>query len=377
MYKIYKLRRLFNFEIILLYIDQFTLWRSYIQSCAIICYHRRRFFFDRERWWYCRDITKRRVIEHAECSVFMQICAIFVVQTSTNNEKNMLEIRNLYNYSRFCIFSSKLLLIKLSTLADVAALNNFMSLWVVVLTTEGHVNLWASLSESSLTRTDEQRVKVLFESEVRTMSSPFLMWWYAISDRIAIHISTIGPSSLPRAMHSMAICHDNTTNLIWLIGGWSPNQKSLVSFNVSRWNDTNAYVDHEYPLSASVSSASQAYVQTGPVIYVVEYTGNKLLRYDILTKDVNSIDTNTSSVEILFDACLTSIADWIIYTYIDWIYILTISNQSWKLSGNQIMPNRRHKHACIIEPDRGYLYSNSDSDCISKLYVKNITNIQQ
>ena len=102
------------------------------------------------------------------------------------------------------------------------------------------------------------------------MSSLFLLWWFVISNGNDIyHISTIGPSSLPRAMDSMVIGYDNTNNLIWLIGGADPHGHSLISFNLSLWNDTNAFLDHDYPLSDSIFSHSQAYIQTGSVVYVV------------------------------------------------------------------------------------------------------------
>ena len=33
------------------------------------------------------NIKNLRDIEHVECTVFMQICAVFIVQISTNNKK--------------------------------------------------------------------------------------------------------------------------------------------------------------------------------------------------------------------------------------------------------------------------------------------------
>ena len=185
-------------------------------------------------------------------------------------------------------------------------------------------------------------------------------------------------------MDSMAIGCDNTTNLIWLIGGVSPYGRSLISFNLSTWNDSKAFLDHGYPLPVSVYSASQAYVQMGSVVYVAKYPVTKLSVYNMLTKNINTIDTNPSYVEIANGACLASIADSIIYTYTNKTYILTVSNQSWKLSGNPIVPKRRYHHACIIEPDEGYLYviggvtsGPGYSDSISKLHVKDIVNIHQ
>ena len=218
------------------------------------------------------------------------------------------------------------------------------------------------------------------------MSSPFLIWWFAINRCIAIHMSKVGPSSLPRKMHAMAIGYDNATNLIWLIGGEPLVQrgKSLISFNLSLWNDTNAFVDHRYPLSDYVFSLSQAYVQRGGVVYASQHSDHKLLAYDLLLKNVNLINTNPSSVEIWYSACFASIGDWIIYTYLDQTYILTISTQSWKLSGNPIMTEERYHHACVIEPDGGYLYviggmvwDTGYMDSIIKLYVKDITNIEK
>ena len=216
------------------------------------------------------------------------------------------------------------------------------------------------------------------------MSSPFVIWWFLISTRITIHFSTIGPSSIPKQVSLAAIAYDHTTNLIWLIGGWYPKERSLISFNLSIWNDTNAFLDHGYSLSYEVTSGSQSYVQRKDVVYVAEFVGHRLLAYNILTENVNLIDTNPSSVEVSTGACLASIGDWIIYVNLNQTYILRLSNQSWKLSGNPIMSERRHFHACIVEPDRGYLYVIGGSvsglghrDSILKLYVKDITNIER
>ena len=205
-----------------------------------------------------------------------------------------------------------------------------------------------------------------------------------MSTRIAIHISTIGPLSLPKPICSAAIGYNHTNNLIWLIGGWNLEGRSLISFNLSIWNNTNAFLDYGYSLSYPVTSNSQSYVQTEAVVFVVEYPGNKLLAYDMLTENVTLVNTNPSSVEIAIDACLALIEDWIIYVYLNHTYILTMSNQSWKLSGNPIMSERRRGHACIVEPDGGYLYviggfvlETGLMDSILKLYVKDITNIQE
>ena len=215
------------------------------------------------------------------------------------------------------------------------------------------------------------------------MSCPTLIWWFTISIHIALHISTIGPSSLPRAMNSMAIGYDNITNLIWLIGGYS-HGNSLISFNVSVWNEANAFANHGYSLSGWIGSGSQAFVQTGLLVYVVDQLRNKLMVYDISTKNVNLVDTNPSSVKVQWDGCLALIGDWIIHTIVNRTYILTISTQSWKLSGNPIMPERRHQFACIIEPYGGYLYViggvvylSGYRDSILKLYVKDIPNIEK
>ena len=216
------------------------------------------------------------------------------------------------------------------------------------------------------------------------MSTSFWIWWFIISNTIAIHISTIGTSSLPEFNTAMALGYDNTTNLIWLIGGfWNPT--SLISFNLSLWNDTNAFVNHGPILSISVSSGSQPYVQKEAVVYVVQPGETKLLAYDMLTENMHSIDT--IYVRLWNNGCLASIGDWIIYTFEDQTFILKLSTQSWKLSGNPVMKEERHSHACIVEPDGGYLYviggqvrqvwESGQLDSIQKLYVKDIANIEK
>ena len=212
------------------------------------------------------------------------------------------------------------------------------------------------------------------------MSFSFLIWSFAISIHIAILISSIGPSSLPRPISFAAIGYDNTTNLIWLIGPGT----SLISFNLSIWNDTNPFLDHGHPLSYGVTCFSQSCVQTEAVVYAIDVVDRGHLVYDLSTGNINLIAANPSSVTLSLNACLASIRDWIIYTYLNHTYILTISTQLWKFSGTPIMTEQRYQHACVIEPDGGYLYviggiglQTGPIDTILKLYVKDITNIEK
>ena len=216
-----------------------------------------------------------------------------------------------------------------------------------------------------------------------TMPVVFIAWFVMI---IGIHSATMGPSLLPRTIKRLSIGYDRTRNIIWLIGGKWPNRNSLISFNLSIWNDTNAMTDHGSDiLPYDVMSLGQAYVQNNDIVYVTDYQDKKILTFNVFTGDLNTMTTNPSSYSILHHGCLASIGDWIVYTKGPKTYILTISTQTWKLSGNPVMQNNeRDDHSCMIEPTAGYLYvigGNNDSDHhlgdIEKLYVNDITNIDR
>ena len=222
------------------------------------------------------------------------------------------------------------------------------------------------------------------------MSTPFLLWCFIICiiTGTGIHTATIGPSLLPTAIHSTSIGYDNETNVIWIFGGrtkWLSSIKSLISFNLSIWNESNATADHSSDITYHIVSSAQAYVQNQNIVYVIDYNIKKLLTFDVSTKYLSTINTNPSQYLLSQYGCLASIDNWIIYTYEDETYILTISTQSWKLSGNPLMLEKRYKHSCIIEPNGGYLYViggdvgffESYQDSIEKLYVKDIININQ
>ena len=184
----------------------------------------------------------------------------------------------------------------------------------------------------------------------------------------------------------MSIGYDNTTNTIWLIGG-AFAQNSLISFNLSIWNETNAFTDYgENILPYSIANPSQAYVQRESIVYVVGATNQALSLYafDVSTGSLNIINTNPSSYTLDIGSCLAAIRDWIIFTHTNKTYILTISNQSWKLTGNPLMLEERKYHSCMIEPDGGYLYviaglnaSRNALKSIEKLSVKDMKNIDQ
>ena len=187
-------------------------------------------------------------------------------------------------------------------------------------------------------------------------------------------------------MSRMSIGYDKTTNLLWLIGGNDPNSQSLISFNLSIWNETTAIIDHsESTLPTWIRSLGQAYVQKAHIVYVIDYNNSNLLAFDVSTQALNTIITN-SSVNVYSWGCLASIGDWIIYTSDDKMYILTISTQTWKSEDHPQMLELRDYHSCMIEPNEGYLYVIGGSskenpfsvlDSIEKLYVNDIANLYQ
>ena len=194
-----------------------------------------------------------------------------------------------------------------------------------------------------------------------------------------MHSTKPGRSSIPRSVYAMAIGYDNTTNLIWLIGAHTLS-KSLISFNLSIWNESNAFTDYgENILPYHVICHAQSYVQEKGFVYIVgQRFPHSLYAFDVSTGSLNFINTNPSTYLLLSPfGCLAAIEDWIIYTNWNHTYILTISSLSWKLTGNPTMLRIRTSHACIVEPDAGYLYviGGVFSNSIGKLYVNDIENI--
>ena len=178
------------------------------------------------------------------------------------------------------------------------------------------------------------------------MTVACLPWCLTISTTIAtaLNMTTIGPSSLPRYMSGMALGYDETSNIVWLLGSRFYYQYSLMSFNLSIWNNTNAMIDYgANDLSNHISCNGQSYVQNEDVVYVTAGYMDKILAYDVYTRYLHTTNTGPS---LSHDGCLASIGDWIIYTNLNNTYILTISNQSWTLSGNPIMLYQRTGHAC-------------------------------
>ena len=195
-----------------------------------------------------------------------------------------------------------------------------------------------------------------------------------------MHLSTFGHSLIPKPIVAMSIGYENTTNLIWLIGGNWPHRSSLISFNISIWNETNAFEDHGSVLSSyQFESLGQTYVQkTTTVCAVNTLNSSQLLIFDISTRDVKTVTEN--NLTLYTYGCLASVGDLIIYTNLDQTYIMTISSQSWRLSGNPKMLQPRWYHSCMIEPNAGFLYVIGGApilNSIEKLYVNDIANINQ
>ena len=219
------------------------------------------------------------------------------------------------------------------------------------------------------------------------------MWCSIVSCCIAIHFSTIGPSSLPTPREAMAIGYDDTTNLVWLIGGVSSRDlTSPISFNLSIWNEPNAFINSSVgnnTLHYQVLSYGQAYTQTEDVIYVVTdsiSSNSKLLAFDISTVYITETNTNPSRYSLTPLGCLASLEGWIIYTDLNALYILSTSNLLWTFTGTPLMSTTRGLHSCTIEPDEGYLYviggvANVSDEVglksIEKVYVNDIENINQ
>ena len=212
------------------------------------------------------------------------------------------------------------------------------------------------------------------------MPSVFIYWCFTISITLGTNLSLIGSSSLPKANHAMSIGYDNTTNVIWLIGGYWYDGDTLISFDLSIWNETNVFQDHGTVLYPDeFQCTGQTYVQRATNVYATNPRDeHQLYIFDISTRDVKTVHAN--GLELYDYGCLASVGDWIIYTFFNKTYILTISDQSWSSSGNPKMLEQRWYHSCLIEPNEGYLYVIGGApgyNSIEKLYVNDITNIDQ
>ena len=186
----------------------------------------------------------------------------------------------------------------------------------------------------------------------------------------------------------MAVGYDNATNEILLFGAIGLFQRSLLSFNLSIWNEQNSFIDHgNNSLSTGVGPFGQAYVQTKAVIYIIGgiYGPDDLYSFDISTRYINKTVTNLPTKSLMSIGCLASIEDWIIYTCWNDTYFLNTSNLLWRFAATPVMLGRRSYHSCMVESDEGYLYvigglafnDRRDTDSIEKLYVKDIPNIYQ
>ena len=150
------------------------------------------------------------------------------------------------------------------------------------------------------------------------------------------------------------------------------------------WNQLSAFIDHgNNTLPFTVRPPPQGYVQTDAVIYTIGGVVGEIVTYDIYTGYLDKPKTHPR-MTVLFVACLASIDDSIIITFVEDTFILNISNLSWTLNPTPSMSKRRTSHSCMIEPDEGFLYviGGHEEDAvplnsIEKLYVKDISNINQ
>ena len=151
-------------------------------------------------------------------------------------------------------------------------------------------------------------------------------------------------------MYEMSSGYDETTNLIWLIGSVQ-HEQSLISFNLSIRNDTNAMIDYGAGFYPITPEFSQAYVQKESIVYVIDKNERKLLAFDVSTRYLNTTNT-LHHYSLTGRGCLASIGDWIIYTYKDnTIFLYQINLDIIRKSNNVSRTNS----SCIIEPDSGYL----------------------
>lgn len=148
--------------------------------------------------------------------------------------------------------------------------------------------------------------------------------------------------SLPRGTSSMALGYYEDAYLVWLLGGYL-NPRSLMSYNLSSWNQNNTFTDYgTNEVFYQVRPWPQAYIQIQDTLCVIEVNGNnQLLTFDLSTGNLNTINTNPSSYTLDTEGCMSNIDGYIIYTCLSSTYILTISTMSWILTGNPIMSTSR------------------------------------
>ena len=120
----------------------------------------------------------------------------------------------------------------------------------------------------------------------------------------------LGFSLMPNQNIAIPIGYDKMTNIIWFVGG-KPLTKSLISFNVSLWNQSNAFMDHGSILSYGVMSYGQSFTQIQNNIYVIGAQSTDLMSFDLPAGYLNPGDLNPNST-VNLQGCLASIDDLII-----------------------------------------------------------------
>ena len=116
--------------------------------------------------------------------------------------------------------------------------------------------------------------RVSYTKNIMWLSSWIVCFAFSTRHSVALHFSIIGLSSSPRVTAGTAVGYDNATNEILFVGAIYASPRSLLSFNLSIWNEQTPFIDHgNSSLNKSVFTIGQSYVQTKSVVYTIQDSG--------------------------------------------------------------------------------------------------------
>eukprot|EP01084_Bolivina_argentea_P102138 183031_1 len=188
-------------------------------------------------------------------------------------------------------------------------------------------------------------------------------------------------STLPRVSKAMVAGYDKNNDLIWLIGGYN-NPRQLLSFNVSRWNTSDAFTDYGISeLPTDVLQYGQSYTQNNDILYILSDTDNTFYEFNLKSH----IFLSWTGVNIPFNIydessfCVTNIDNYLILTQNHSMNIFNTTSETWLIEKfNPKTIQSRSKHTCNVNLINEYLYviGGVSENTVEKIYVNDIRNIK-
>eukprot|EP01084_Bolivina_argentea_P257247 433357_1 len=95
---------------------------------------------------------------------------------------------------------------------------------------------------------------------------------------------SLGSTTLPRTLSAAAVGYDVSNDSIWLLGGYQVTRQ-LVQYQVG----TGVFVDYgDSVLQESVEVHSQGYAQFNQYLFIVDYYGDSLHRFNMNNQIMDS-----------------------------------------------------------------------------------------